>query len=534
MRRTGVRKKDVKQHAMKSVAWVSAHLSRGRPGDAERKISVIRLLILFALLPLLWWDVVSPQTKIVLIWLTALIAAYILAALFVFPRVRMVLRHDLFLTIDIIAITTLVWFTGGIGSNLLFLLYLPILAAAIRFDLREAVLSAIAVSGIVVWMWSLEEGGLPSLGSTTMRVGLFAGTSVVLAIFFSLLARETRLLHERAVRNRALNERLNETNDQVLRRVGELEFAYDLSRQLADTTEIVPALVAVGDAARRLLQAPYSAVFLSSNADGELAPAYAAGLSESEARPIMEACGRKLAKDKADPITVAADGKGPWIRAVCAPLLVEGRLLGALCVGGDDGWQAARHSAAVLGHVASQAAIALDRAFLAEDMQRLATAKPQARLYAEEQFERFLRDEVNRATQLGVPLTLIHLRAPEHPPAAPVRMRLAEVALGAVRRIDVVAQAEHGELFILLSMTDLGGAEKFTKRLLHRLREDESLSQLLNGQSPSGFRVGIAAFPDDAVAAAELSFAAKNAVESADGGKTIVRAADLEVDQAKT
>lgn len=525
-----MRRADVKQHVMKSVTQAFARLANARPGEAERKISIIRLLILFALLPILWWDVVSPQTELMLIVLTALIAGYILAALFVFPRLWRVLRHDLFLTIDILAITTLVWFTGGINSDLLFLLYLPILAAAIQFDLRDAVLSAIAVSGIVVWMWSVAEGGLPSLGSTTMRVGLFAGSSVVLAIFFSLLARETRLLHERATRNRALNERLNETNDQVLRRLGELEFVYDLSRQLASTTDIAPALIAVSEAARRLLQAPYGAVFLAVDSDGDLTTAYTAGLSDGEAKPIMHTCAKKLAKDASKPITLTIEG-GAWTKVVCAPLIAGERLLGALCVGGAGEWQAARHSLAVLGHVASQAAIALDRAFLSQDLQRLATAKPQARLFSQEQFDRFLKDEITRATQLGVPLALVQLRPPENP-KADLLQKLAEVVLGAVRRADVVAQAEQGELFVLLSMTDVGGAEKFAKRLLRQLREDEDLSPLLDSRSPRGVRVGIATFPDDAVAAAELSYAAQNALDSADGDHTIVHARDLEADPA--
>ncbi len=526
-----MRRTDVKQHVMNSIAQGFARLASARPGDTERKISLIRLLILFALLPILWWDVVSPQTELVLIGLTALIAGYILAALFIFPRFRRVLRHDMFLTIDIIAITTLVWFTGGINSDLLFLLYLPILAAAIQFDLRDAVLSAIAVSGIVVWLWSVAEGGLPSLGSTTMRVGLFAGSSIVLAIFFSLLARETRLLHERATRNRALNERLNETNDQVLRRLGELEFAYDLSRQLASTTDIAPALIAVSEAARRLLQAPYGAVFLAVDSDGELATAYTSGLSDGEAKPVMRTCADRLAKDTSKPITLTVDEGGAWTKAVCAPLIAGERLLGALCVGGAGEWQAARHSLAVLGHVASQAAIALDRAFLSQDLQRLATAKPQARLYSQEQFDRFLRDEITRATQLGVPLALVQLRPPEDP-QADLLQKLADVVLGAIRRADLVAQAEQGELFVLLSMTDLGGAEKFAKRLLRQFREDAGLGRLLDGRATRGVRVGIATFPDDAVASAELSYAAQNAVESADDNHPIVCAGDLEADHA--
>src|SRR5437870_13677909 len=95
-----------------------AHLPSRQPeGHVERKVSLIRLSILFALLPILWWDVVSPETKIVLIGLTALLACPILGALIILPRLRAVLRQDVFLTIDILAIAALVGYTAGINSS---------------------------------------------------------------------------------------------------------------------------------------------------------------------------------------------------------------------------------------------------------------------------------------------------------------------------------------------------------------------------------------------------------------------------------
>lgn len=171
---------------------------------AERRIAIVRLLVLCSLLPLLWWNVVSPSNHIVLAGLTILIGCYILGTLFLLPRLRYTPRRDLFLTIDIVAAAALVFFTGGVHSSLLFLLYLPMLAAAIRFNLRQTFFSAVAVSAIVVWMWSLNEGGLPSLGSTAVRVGLFTSGSLVLALFFGTLAHETRLSVARYRSNVAL------------------------------------------------------------------------------------------------------------------------------------------------------------------------------------------------------------------------------------------------------------------------------------------------------------------------------------------
>src|SRR3989442_7868458 len=148
------------------------------PDNTERKVSVVRLIILFSLLPILWWDVVSPDTAQILIGLTALIACYILVALFVIPRLRHNVRHDLLLTIDVLSITALAWFTGGIQSSLLFLFYLPILSAAIRLDLRDSVLSAVAGSGLRGGGGGGGRGGFSSFRRSTVRVGLLVGGSL--------------------------------------------------------------------------------------------------------------------------------------------------------------------------------------------------------------------------------------------------------------------------------------------------------------------------------------------------------------------
>jgi GGDEF domain-containing protein len=506
------------------------------PDDAERKVSVIRLIILFGLLPILWWDIVSPDTQLVLIGLTALIAGYILVALFVVPRLRRAVRQDTLLTIDIIAITALVWFTGGIYSSLLFLFYLPILSAAVRLDLRDSMLSAIAVSGIVVWLWTVAEGGLPSLGSSRVRVGLLVGSNLIVAVFFSILARESRQLRERGDLNRRLNVKLDEATEQLRRRLSELEFAYALSRRLAGASETAPVLMAVVQAAQQLLRAPYAAVFLAEHIGGELVLAHASGVSDNDAMPIMYASAGRVTTDTAHPVTVEIEEPGLWTRAICAPIVVADRLLGVLCAGGDDQWHPARHSVAVLGHVASQAGIALDRASMLEDLQRLAVAKPEARLFTREQFDRILKDEITRATQLGVPFALLKLvladldlgEATFDTTAELVHKRFSDLVLGTARRVDIVAQGAPAEFFVLLSMTNLIGAQRYAERLIREIKDDATLSRLLGTPSGPEVRAGIATFPDDAVMAAQLTYAAQDAAALATADHPVACANEME------
>jgi putative nucleotidyltransferase with HDIG domain len=198
----------------------------------ERRVTVVRLLVLFCIPPLLWWHVIPPSSETALTGLTVLITTYILCIVFLLPRLRVRPRKDLLLTIDILAAAALVFFTGGVNSSLLFLLYLPMLAAAVRFDRRDTLLSSLAVSALVVWMWSVSVGGLPSLGPIASRVGLFTGGSLLLALFFGTLAHETRESASRQRFNielalaydstlegwaRALDLRDNETEGHTLR-----------------------------------------------------------------------------------------------------------------------------------------------------------------------------------------------------------------------------------------------------------------------------------------------------------------------------
>src|SRR2546427_5741951 len=81
------------------------------------------------------------------------------------------------------------------------------------------------------------------------------------------------------------------------------------------------------------------------------------GLTDREAAPLMRACTGKVTTDTTNPVTVEVQDEA-WMRAVCAPIMLAGRLLGILCAGGGDQWNTSPHSVAVLGHIANPARIA--------------------------------------------------------------------------------------------------------------------------------------------------------------------------------
>jgi GGDEF domain-containing protein len=295
-------------------------------------------------------------------------------------------------------------------------------------------------------------------------------------------------------------------------------------------------LVTVAQSAQQLLRAPYAAVFLAEHAGGELVLAHAVGVADHDAMPIMYACAGRVTTDTAHPVSVQVEDPAVWTRAVCTPIVVADRLVGVLCAGGDSRWQPARHALAVLGHVASQAGIALDRASMLEDLQRLAVAKPEARLFTRDQFDRILKDEIGRATQLGVPFALMKLvlsdldvgEAALDTTDELVQKRFSDLVLGTARRVDIVAQGARGEFFVMLSMTNLVGAQRYAERLLREIKDDATLSRLLGSPTGPEIHVGIATFPDDAVAAAQLTYAAQDAAALASDEHPVALARDLE------
>src|SRR2546427_9522720 len=99
------------------------------------------------------------------------------------------------------------------------------------------------------------------------------------------------------------------------------------------------------------------------------------GLTDREAAPLMRACTGKVTTDTTNPVTVEVQDEA-WMRAVCAPIMLAGRLTGILCAGGGDQWNPAPHSGAGLRHMVSHGRNAPHRAPLLGKPPRPSPAQP--------------------------------------------------------------------------------------------------------------------------------------------------------------
>src|SRR2546426_4818284 len=98
------------------------------------------------------------------------------------------------------------------------------------------------------------------------------------------------------------------------------------------------------------------------------------GLTDREAAPLMRACTGKVTTDTTNPVTVEVQDEA-WMRAVCAPIMLAGRLLGILCARGGNQTKPAPHPGAMLGQKATKARNSHHRAPLPGKPQRLSPAQ---------------------------------------------------------------------------------------------------------------------------------------------------------------
>ncbi len=168
-------------------------------GTTELVSSVVRgmvLLTVFAMTRIR----VSPVTvehQALLDLAGAIGAIYVIAT--TFPRWLPGDRNKqttILTVLDIFLISLIVYATGGVASEYYVLYYLPILQASVRLDFKDA-MSASLLSSATYLLLGLIAGPDSSVTMTSaLRTATFGASVVMFALFFALLARETKRYRE--------------------------------------------------------------------------------------------------------------------------------------------------------------------------------------------------------------------------------------------------------------------------------------------------------------------------------------------------
>lgn len=214
-----------------------------------------------------------------------------------------------------------------------------------------------------------------------------------------------------------------------------------------------------------------------------------------------------------------------WFRSLVAvPLMIDGRVAGVLGVGRADEPNLGQDDYWTLTSLAGYAAIALDRAYLHEQLSLLARTDGLTGLCNRRSFEEALQREFMRAKRYGSPLSVVLLDVDHfkhfndhngHPMGDKLLQEVAGVVRASVREVDTPARYGGEEFVVILPETDLKAALRVAERIrvgVNSLAMEEGKTQPLGRFSVS---VGVASYPNPASSAEELVKLADDALYQA-------------------
>ena len=217
---------------------------------------------------------------------------------------------------------------------------------------------------------------------------------------------------------------------------------------------------------------------------------------------------------------------------LCVPLTAGGKTLGVLQMMSRRVEAFSADHVQLLAGLGDQAAIAVQRAKLYEEVERLAVRDGLTGLFNYSYFHEQLRLELTRSKRNHTPVALILMDIDRfksfndtygHPAGDVLLKRLAEVLRETVRAVDLTARMGGEEFAVLLPDTDKAGARLVAEKLRAAV---ESAQFVGNAATPVVHRtisLGVASYPQDAKARDELVRRADEALyEAKAGGRNAV------------
>ena len=436
-------------------------------------------------------------------------------------------HHMAVTTLDLLFVTAVVWFTGGVRSEYYLLYYGPILYAALRLNIRDGISATILAA--VLYLLVVVGHTTTQLVVTTpllRSLGVFV-SAAVLAIFFALIKRE-------AAAYQSLREYLHSS----LRRVSAV---YDLAHAANAGVGLHSLASMLLDQAMRATGADAGSVSLLSP-DGDLQIASTAGLeidaeqqfaaavAPSARRALDE--GRALLEDL--PALVCGLSK-----ALSVALVGPGGPVGALTIASRSSRKLRGTQMESVQVLCSEAAMAIENVQLHAQLNRLASTDHLTGLSNRREMERVLAVEADRAKRYQRPLTLLtldmdNLKAVNdcygHAVGDRVLCALGRVLKDSLRTSDATGRMGGDEFLVVLPETGQRGAEAIAARISTKFAAEMQLMQSWREMTAAlGLSIGIAAAGEGFVQVEQLMTAADEALyEAKRMGKNRTSAAPLQ------
>jgi diguanylate cyclase (GGDEF)-like protein len=340
--------------------------------------------------------------------------------------------------------------------------------------------------------------------------------------------RSSRLYRDITRDLAAKNALLEKRMEQLNRRMSETSTLYEAAGILTSQLALGEVLATVLRLAGELFQSPAASVRLIDDSGERLELAAHAGLGEDYCRrgPVplgASAAGRAaLTGEPVHVVDASRDDvylKGELLAheglrsLLCLPLLVRGRCIGVMTLYHRRPRSYEPEELRFLSTFAGTVSIAVDNARLYGEQARLAITDGLTGLYNHKHFHEALAAEVNRARRYGHPISLVlvdidHFKSYNdtwgHQAGDALLRTLAGIFKAAARQNDLVARYGGEEFAFVLPQTDKRQATALAKRLCRTVERRRCEGEEILPGGRLTVSLGVAAYPEDVMHAAEL------------------------------
>lgn len=480
---------------------------------AEEWISLVRVIVLLALIPALWCGVIrmgQPTVNGIIV----LFGGYVILLAVGHRWIPQLRKPDVVVATDLLVVTLVVLISGTLHSPFLYLYYLTILEAAARLNLRQAIAASLAMAGLVVLLWT-RSGETAALETMGFRLGAIIAGGFFLALLLSALVQDYRTAHERAIQAEQMDRCLKVATAQLEEQLRELQAYNDLAARLSGELRVDGVLEILLQALLDVSGLPRGAAYLVGE-DGipHFAAAKGSGWtrSESEAEPSSfptlppGATGGEVLIERPRGEGAESDALVAWV-----PLIRAGSLSAWLCGSGSAPHGLPEPVVRRLRGMATQGVSALEAARLYEEVQRMASVTPARVLYPWSGMPKLIAEEIRRCSDLVLVFSLATIQLENYGDGNwnadqdrdLALRRVVKLMQGSLRRVDVIAHDGAGRFVVLLARMSKLQAVEILKRLCQKMEDDSVAAQLLEVDHLM-LTTGVVTFPEDGSTSSDL------------------------------
>lgn len=323
-----------------------------------------------------------------------------------------------------------------------------------------------------------------------------------------------------AVVNARLHERIKSDASQMASLV-------QLANAIGSTTELPVIMRLALETVRHIFNATSGLIYKHEETDGTLRCAESFGYPDDMVRKISSApypvageCwtvkeDRLVSVDDLSSTVVSCStleriGEGS---ALCVGVQSEGKTLGVLHIRSERANAFDEQDQQLAMAIADQIGLAMRRAVLFEEINRLAVTDPLTGVFNVRRLETVLSDEVNRARRYGRPVAFLMVDVDNlkvyndtlgHPQGDVALSQIASIMDSATRDVDKVFRYGGDEFCVVLPETGSGEAAVVAEKIRRAVADFHFAGEEKIGGGKVTISVGTAAFPDDAASESEL------------------------------